>query len=405
MTGTRARAGLGCAFVEIGDVIPPDDNGRDAFSRFRYQAHAIFPACLKCATANGPTAVICEHIEDVCIEGRPLRPPSDQNPQPRLRWVAPDRPVRIERRHAQHCPSAPSNQGHRRRPRVIYEIQLEGFLARGDLIRNLARGEPAPDDEVAKAVVRAFKKDTDKLALTEARGIVSRLVVFTAQRREVIVAANHRLLAALAGHLPANELSEIYDRVVELICKAMEGALAGDRWPKVLFAADGGTAEGVDLADKRLDPETLCGPLGPAVTGQLPALAGLTDADLTGATDLVRKLNIAGAPQVLIEQAKNLRAYASRRELELRARDMRGTIDAELEDLDNRLLTAGAISLGLHGSGPAPGPAVFADLMDRLGTQPENHDPRSLFHRDPMLLMGGVCQLSDECRHAWRTDA
>jgi hypothetical protein len=119
----------------------------------------------------------------------------------------------------------------------------------------------------------------------------------------------------------------------------------------------------------------------------------------------VRKLRFAGAPQALIEQAKNLRAYASRREVELRARDQRGTIDTELEDLDNRLLTAGAISLALHGSGTDPAPAVFADLMDRLVTQRESHDPRSLFHRDPMLLIGGVCQLSDECRYSWRTDA
>lgn len=392
--------------MEIGDVIPPDDSGRDAFSRFRYQAHAIFPACLGCATANGPTAIICEHIEDVCIE---------EPDRVVLRQIKTRNPDYGGWRLADLCGPSGALRSIVRAHRVVrdvdadrdivYEIQLEGFLARGDLIRNLARAEPAPDDDVAKAIVKAFKQGNDKLSLKEAREIVARLVVFTAQLREAIVAANHRLLAALAGHLPANELSEIYDRAVDLICKAMEGSLAGDKWPHVLFAADGGAADGIHLANKRLDVEALCGPLERAVSGQLPALAGLTDADLAGATDLVRKLRTAGAPPALIEQAKNLRAYASRRELELRARDMRGTIDAELEDLDNRLLTAGAISLGLHGSASNPAPAVFADLMDRLGAQPANHDPRSLFHRDPMLLMGGVCQLSDKCRQAWRTDA
>lgn len=389
----------------IGEVIPPDDSGRDAFSRFRYQAHAVFPACLKCATASGPTAVICEHIEDVCIE---------EADRFVLRQIKTRNPDYGGWRLTDLCLSSGALRSIVRAHRAIkdveddrnavYEIQLEGFLARGDLIRNLSRPEPAPDEEVAKAVVKAFK-DTDKLALKEAREIASRLVVFTANQREVIVAANHRLLAALAGHLPANELSEIYDRVVELICKAMEGTLAGDKWPKVLFAADRGAADGVDLADKCLDAETLCGPLKPAVTGQLPALAGLTESDLASATELVRKLRFAGAPRALIGQAKNVRAYASRREVELRARDLRGTIDTELEDLDNRLLIAGAISLGLHGSGTDPAAAVFADLMDRLGAQPETHDPRSLFHRDPMLLIGGVCQLSDECRYSWRADA
>ena len=390
--------------MQIGEVIPPDDSGRDAFSRFRYQAHAVFPACLKCATVSGPTAVICEHIEDVCIveaDRFVLRQIKTRNPD-YGGW-----------RLTELCLSSGALRSIVRTHRAIkdieddrsavYEIQLEGFLAREDLIRNLSRPEPAPDEEVAKAIVKAFK-DTDKLALKEAREIVSRLVVFTAHHREVIVAANHRLLAALAGHLPANELSDIYDLVIELICKAMEGTLAGDKWPKVLFAADGGAVDGVDLADKCLDAETLCGPLKPAVTGQLPALAGLTESDLAGATELVRKMRFAGAAQALIEQAKNLRAYASRREAELRARDLRGTIDRELEDLDNRLLTAGAISLGLHGSGADPAPAVFADLMDRLGAQPDSHDPRSLFHRDPMLLIGGVCQLSDECRYSWRAD-
>jgi len=52
--------------LDIQDVIPPDDGGRDAFERFRYQAHVAFPSCLNCAGDQGVTAVICEHIEDVC---------------------------------------------------------------------------------------------------------------------------------------------------------------------------------------------------------------------------------------------------------------------------------------------------------------------------------------------------
>ncbi len=47
-------------------VFAPDDHGRDAFERFRYQAHVAFPFCLAAASdAGGIEAVACEHFEDV----------------------------------------------------------------------------------------------------------------------------------------------------------------------------------------------------------------------------------------------------------------------------------------------------------------------------------------------------
>jgi hypothetical protein len=115
------------------------------------------------------------------------------------------------------------------------------------------------------------------------------------------------------------------------------------------------------------------------------------------------KLRIAGAPEAIIDQAKALRANATRREIELLSQSLRTDVDAKLEDLRARLLTAAVAGIGAQGTNGAG--AVFADVLDRLAANPGTYDPARLFHQDPMLLMGGVCDLSDRCRHAWRGDA
>jgi hypothetical protein len=61
---------------------------------------------------------------------------------------------------------------------------------------------------------------------------------------------------SLAGDLPAAELQLIYDRVIELICKAMSDTQLPD-WPVILFAAEHrDDATPAAVRAKRLAPET-----------------------------------------------------------------------------------------------------------------------------------------------------
>jgi hypothetical protein len=49
-----------------------------------------------------------------------------------------------------------------------------------------------------------------------------------------------------------------------------------------------------------------------------------------------------------------------------------------------------------------PGPAVYKQVMDDLDSNRGMVDPNRLLGRDPMLLFGRLCELSDRCRFEWR---
>jgi hypothetical protein len=133
-----------------------------------------------------------------------------------------------------------------------------------------------------------------------------------------------------------------------------------------------------------------------------PSLREISDASLLSASALEQKLRLAGAPTELIDRAKQLRANATYREIELRSRNLRPDLDAKLADLRERLKTAADVSLSLKGKGTNPAAEVFSDLLERLGARPQTFDPGSLYHQDAALLIGGVCDLSDQCVVAWR---
>jgi hypothetical protein len=211
------------------------------------------------------------------------------------------------------------------------------------------------------------------------------------------------MLMKVGGSLPAAELEAIYARTIELICQAMAGDLIPD-WPEILFRAETSEDARASVASKRLDKAALVSELATALSGATPSLKEITDPDALSASALEQKLKLAGAPRELIEQAQQLRANATLREIELLSQSLRGKeTERSLEDLRQRLLMGAVTSLGLRGAiEPAPAPAVFADLLERLGAQPDSYDPANLYRRDPALLMGGVCDLSDQCRFAWR---
>jgi Cap4, dsDNA endonuclease domain len=391
----------GDSSVDIQSVIPPDDAGRDAFERFRYQAHLTFPDCLNCVTQLGVTAVICEHFEDVCIE---------EEGQVRLRQIKTRNLDYGLWRLADLCSERGAFRSLLRSHRAlseidddrsfIYEVSLEGALERRDAIcQFLPRGEGA-DDALARRVIKLMKPHTE-LRLAEAREVLRRVRIRPTPPRGSIVAINKELLASIGGDLPAAELSQIYDQVIEVICQAMSGTRLRE-WPAILFSGDDSPAKAL-IEAKRLDQAVLERPLEPVLSGATPSLREITDPDALSASALELKLRLAGAPPELIDRAKQLRANMTYREIELRSRSLRQDIDLKLEDLRERLKAVADISLSVSGSGAKPAPAVFADVFERLGAQPATYDPARLYNRDPTLLMGGVCDLSDQCLFAWRS--
>jgi hypothetical protein len=71
-----------------------------------------------------------------------------------------------------------------------------------------------------------------------------------------------------------------------------------------------------------------------------------------------------------------------------------------LEDVRIRLsVIANAVASEV--SGAEPGNLVWSALQTRIHEQRETLDQHAVFKRDPMLLLGELCEMSDLCMFDW----
>jgi hypothetical protein len=382
------------------DVTPPDDSGTDAFTRFRYQAHVAFRFCLRCYFGEGVTAVVAEHFEDVLVET------GDELRFVQIKTRNPDRgPWKF--RHLMDAGGALRSllRTHRALSdfddgrRVVYDIRLEGALERGDQINRLVPGGAGADDGMCETCARTLEYDE-----SEATAVLARVVVHAGEPpREFIEDRNLSDLRRAAGHLSANELKEIYEAGIDLIEQAMRAELLADAWPIAILDLKTAEEEARQrAAAKQIDRERLVPILGRLDGSDRALLARITDPDRLRATDLERKMEAAGAPEGLIDQAKQVRAQASRRILEFQASSVLN-VDDFLADLEFRLLSVAQTSAATATATP-PAPVVWQAIERRLEAQPNQHDPRQILRQEPLLLMGAICQYSDECKFGWRAD-
>ena len=393
--------------IPLAEIPEPDDSGRDAFERFRFQAHVAFPYCLRCALDEGVERVTCEYFEDLLVE-EPSRlrfiqiktRNQDYGPWKLLDLCSKSGALRSLLRTFRAL--ADLSDGRER----LFEIRLEGTLARNDLIRRLPKAGPGSDDDVARAVVKAMKGDTG-IKLNEARALLGHVLIAPTRLRESIEDRNFRLLRTVAGHLSADELAAVSTRVIELISSAMEGQLLKDQWPMAALEPDTeDEASKARVAGKRLEPDLLRDAFAPVLRENSGAtLSNIDPALVDQGSELERKLHLAGASDPVVAHAKFLRAAATRREIEVRSSTVNEDVDERFEDLEKRILLACGQSLIAVGSTKLPADAVFNDLLTRFATHPQAHDPAKLFRQDHALLMGGACNLSDACRFEWREDA
>jgi len=380
---------------------PPDDSGSDAFQRYGYQAHVAFPFCLRCYFANdvdeAVTAIYCEHWEDLLVE-----------------YTAKLRFVQIKTRDASRGPwkyrhlldaggalrsllrTHRALAGLSEQRLIEYDIRLEGAVDSGDDIRRLLVGGDGANDGMCGQCA-------DRLGIDHpgAEALLARVTVWPNQApRGLIEAQNRELLRTVAGQLSANELKDIYDETIEIVKRAMGAELLADAWPMAIVeptSAEEATARRAQA--KRLDRDALRPALSKLEGGDYRLLVAVTDPDRLEATALEKKLLAAGASTSLIDRAKQFRALAAIRVAEERGRSL-FDVDALLADLHLRLLNE-AESVADVMDAPTPAPAVWDELGRRLGGNPPLYDPQRLLRRDQLLLLGEVCQLSDECKFRW----
>jgi Cap4 dsDNA endonuclease len=384
--------------ADLNRIPDPDESGSDTASRYRYQAEAAFPTCLNCALVGNVVSVVGERFEDLLIE--------EQG-----RW----RFVQIKTRDAAYGPFTYTDlldQGGALRSvlrthialdgfsdgrEILYEIWLERAAKRSDPIEKLLHphGTGADDEMISRC---ASRLGIDQSAAAEMLGRV--LVRPSLAPRELIRDRNIRDLQRYAPQVSAQITENVYDRVIALIETAMRAELLADTWPTCILTVESQEEElARRITAKRLTAENLKPLLLEVDGGDNAVLEQITDPDQLAASELDRKLVAVGVPSETRAIAKQLRANTSRAVFE----NSNGLepVDRHLEDLDLRVLARATAVAGTVTANPM-GPVVYRQIMDDLTSNRDTVDPHRLLGRDPMLIFGRLCDLSDRCLFGWK---
>jgi len=379
-------------------IEPPDDSGSDTFARFRYQARVTFPYCLSMLLQRGVLCVIPEHIEDIAVEFSTdwiLVQVKSRDPA-----LGPWRITRLLETDGGLRGLWRSFQALQGRA-VRLELHVEGHVARNDLAAELL----SPNGSHGQALCQLVSERLG-IPLADATAFLGQVTVREAPLRRSIRAENLNLIAEVAPGLTTSTAAAIHDGVVDRICEAMAREIIGDAWPRHVVdpnAAPNDVRTRVER--KRLTPDLLEAYRRLLTPPPSPALLPRSDGESTmprdaDSTDLARKLREAGAPDDLVQRARHLRAAAVRHEFELFAKTLEAN-DRRLDDLQERLLTEAIASASVRRGQPNAAAQVFNDLRASVHANRATIDPNNLFGQDPMLLLGELCELSDQCRTDW----
>jgi hypothetical protein len=376
---------------------PPDDTGTDTLQRYRYQAQLAVPFCLDCALGGAVHSVIMEHYEDIVVEYED-------------HW----RFIQVKTRDSKYGPwrltLAMDGLGslYRAHERVSglnarYSLFLEGAVAHADDLNNLVPEKPTVTD--ANLINRVAKGLQDQ-GFTEAHENCEAFLDLTSVQpnqppREHITTHNASLLAAGNSNVSWDELKDIEQRITDEVLRAMSQERLEDLIPAYISNPDGLQEEPRRrVEDKRLTKERLTPLLGSLAGGAFPLLRRVVEPELGQPTNLERKLLAAGATRRIVDQAKNLRANASIRATEVAAADIFGGQD-KVDDVHSRIEIRVTAIAAKHRQVASPAAVVWAEVMESIERVAEVVDPNWIYRRDPYLILGAACGLSDECLIDW----
>jgi hypothetical protein len=140
--------------------------------------------------------------------------------------------------------------------------------------------------------------------------------------------------------------------------------------------------------------------LGSFCHGDYPLLSRTNSDNTTHQSNLVKKLIAAGASERIINNAKDLRANAARREIEILASGFLEQ-DAQLTNVQMRLEILTNLIVAKHENLQAPANTIWHEVFNDLTEKIAFVDPDRIYRRDPYILLGAVCGLSDECKIDW----
>ncbi|MGJ3249412.1 MAG: dsDNA nuclease domain-containing protein [Elainellaceae cyanobacterium] len=359
--------------------IPPDDTGTDTLERFRYQAQLAVPFCLSCARREKIRSVILEHFEDIVVEYDDywhFIQVKTRNAD-RGTWKLTDA---IDGLKSLYRAFAETSHLEAR-----YSLFVEGSIsARDDLnVLTLPRNE-IPDSIIQKI---SLKLSIDE---SECKTFIERVTVHPNQPpRAYIKSHNIHLMGQVSENTTASEIETLEGKLTDEILRAM----SCDRLDSVLYRY----LSNVDNSEndiqrkvhsKRLTAESITDIIGSLISGTYPLLLRIIDLNTPTPTNLERKLMAGGASDRIIKNAKELRANASIREVEILSSGF-FMEEEKIVDVQMRIETLANSVVERFEDSDKPAKTIWLELRREITKTVSSVDPNRIYKQDPYLLLAG----------------
>ncbi|MET9618119.1 dsDNA nuclease domain-containing protein [Kitasatospora indigofera] len=380
------------------DIPAPDNTGTVTLRRYTYQEKVAARYVLAMlGEGSGVRHVTCEHIEDVLVAtDHPtdrsnvlsdfLQVKTKDDPAP---WGLSDIIAKGALKSLWRTYRAVQNHG----LTYLLTAAVEGFLdPADDALTALARGAGADHPKCLARVSKHLKAQE-----ADVSSFLSFVRVRTMPRREHIDDQGLASLAELAPAVSVGEQRAVYLEILNRVHDAMQGE-AGAGWKEKLGVESPSEA----LLRKRLTPSSVYD-LGQRLRRpDHVLLAAYSERIDAVETNLVRKLRRGGASEGTIHDAQFLRSEADGRRLSDVALGVWPEDSRVEQDLDTRLrITATRIARRYQDQGHRPADRIWDDLTQEINSAAGVLDLRPLYAKDPWLLMGRACSVSDECHFGW----
>ena len=381
--------------LEAFTSLPSDPTGTVTFERFRWQTKLAVRTWLTSLAPGGPVSVVTEHVEDLVVVETAMFRFAQLKTRDKGSWSAKSittsghaisrlvESYKLAKDAGIHTSS-------------LFEAWLEGPQAEGKQTTSFFADPTLADAEIKKRI-RDFGIRGPALD-----DFLSRLVIRCYEpTRQSIDAVVQKLIGATWPHLSFQQVELLYERLLEMATAAqasaeppaaMRGAL------RTAHAADmTRDATWAPIARQTLhrnQARALCPPLGTDTNEDL-----LARVEAGHASMLELKLVRAGATAATVAAAKGLRADS---EIASKLAQAAGRADDQaLQAIQTRLLALATSTAALTASGaPAPAETVFHGLMGRPADVLST-DPTKVFDGEARLVIGELCNLSDQCKFGW----
>lgn len=400
MTSASSAARGGETLSAAIAALPFDPTGRSTFERYIWQAKQALRLWLTTLGVDGPTQVLCEHVEDVTVLGDHYARFVQLKTRDQGSWS-----------FAKICQNGlqtlVSNYLMTRAEDVArssrFELWLEGPVG-GTVTRSFVENPTSATASQRNALERLG------IAQSEVDGFLARLSIYPAQPSRIYI--DSVLFAEISALWPSLVNVEVAALCERLLARVEEAQGAEDSRSVSRAAIDGlldPSGRGrIYSSTQRLTRDELIRSSPPRPPDSTEALLRRIGGGSTSSM-LELKLQRAGAAKGTVDDVIGLRATADRKRQVLLATGPGA--EAQLEELADRTLRfARNIAIlvdGRSSSAPAsssaarPAESVVAELLTRpldLGAL----DVNGLFGCDGQAVFGFLAHLSDECRFPWR---